>query len=172
MVGVWLYGHYLKGIRREGERRVLDVIKNKLLSIEPSFNSKESEDFQRELKRAHRYLHQRLSFGAIFKEAFPFGAILLDGNLKVQWSNREFCESWGFSREKIESEALHWDHISQRTNLEEGDLVWNAVQNSLAGIYQIQAWTPTSKDCSVPFEMYVNPLEYGGQKRILIFFYP
>ena len=112
-----------------------------------------------------------MSFGSIFQDSFPFGAILLDSNLKVIWSNQEFCESWDMSKTKIEQDLVNWNDIYQRTNLGETDPVLDALKNSLSGIYQIRTKISESKS-STPFEMYVNPVEYLGQKRVMVFFYP
>ncbi|MCY4645241.1 MAG: hypothetical protein OXB88_11545 [Bacteriovoracales bacterium] len=170
MCGVFLFRKKMKDLQGRIEDYVLNVVNNKLLEINPIFEN-ESIEFQREFARGHAYVHKRMSFGSIFQDAFPFGAILLDSNLKVIWSNKKFCHSWGFDFEKIKTEILHWDSVYQLTNLQEIDPVLDALRSTLSGIYQIQVKTIES-DRSVPFEMYVNPVDYLGQKRLLIFFYP
>ena len=167
---IWIYRRHRSQVKKISEEYVLDTIQNKLLVTGPAFDD-ESIEFQKEFKKGHRYIHKRMSFGSIFQEAFPFGAILLDSNLKVLWANQIFCDSWEVSKGKIEQESINWDSICRLTNLGENDPIRDALNGSLAGIYQIQGPGATSSD-STPFEMYVNPVEYAGQKRILIFFYP
>ena len=168
---VLIYRRNIKQTRKQVEEYALDLVKNKILMTGPTFND-ESDTFQQEFKKTHQYLHKRMSFGSMFQEAFPFAAVLLDSNLKVVWSNREFCDRWGISKTKLEGDSINWDYIGQLTNLGETDPVFDAMQGSLSGIYQIQVKALQSTDRAAPYEMYVNPLEYLGQKRVMIFFYP
>ncbi len=115
------------------------------------------------------YIHRRMSFGRIFQEALPFPAILLDSNLKIIWANTLFYDSLSITMEK-DSEDLTWDYIQSFTNVGENDPIYDAFNNNLSGIYQIQMRSPKSED-SVPYEMYVTPQEFDGQKRVMVFFY-
>src|SRR5690606_15681851 len=57
------------------------------------------------------------------------------------------------------------------TNLGEDDPVMLALKEGIAGIYQIQIKTKKEAE-SLPYEMYVSPVDYADQKRIMIFLYP
>ena len=167
---IWVYRKHWIKVDKLKEEYALDIIRNKLLVTQPDL-SDESIEFQKEFKKGHRYIHKRMSFGSIFQNTFPFGAILLDSNLKIIWANHIFCDSWGINKIQIDQESINWDFVCRLTNLGDNDPIQDALDGSFSGIYQIRSQIKF-KDHPVPFEMYVNPVEYAGQKRILVFFYP
>lgn len=153
------------------EKLISDTIKEGLLPFNPQFSFDFSKEFNQDLDKYREYVHKRMSFGTIFQEAMPFSSILLDSNLNVAWANGLFFEHWDIERNQIEDGSTTWDFLQQFTNLGEDDPVMQALDHSLAGIYQIQV-RRRSDSVSLPFEMYVSPVEYAGQKRIMIIFYP
>ncbi len=79
-----------------------------------------------------------MSFGSIFQDALPLSAVMLDKNLKVEWTNKQFCDDWEISEEEISQEYMSWDYLAKLTNLGHDDPVVEALKNDVAGIYQIQ----------------------------------
>ena len=130
-----------------------------------------NEKFDAEFTKCREYFHKRISFGTVFQEAVPFSSILLDSNLNLTWANELFYEHWRLDDTHRERHTVTWDFLQQYTNLGEDDPVLMALNQGIAGIYQIQVKDAVTSE-SLPYEMYVSPVEYSKQKRIMIFFYP
>jgi len=168
--GFVIYGKSKKTARRQWEKSMVKTIRDGLIPLEGNIPEGYSHDFQDEIDKYRGYIHKRMSFGTIFQEAMPFSSILLDSNLNVVWANSLFYDHWHMEVPKGTEEGLTWDFLQQFTNLGEDDPVLQAVKENLAGIYHIQI---RKGDVDArPFEMYVSPVEYAGQKRIMIIFYP
>lgn len=150
------------------EKFLVDTLKEGVLPIHGKMLEGVSKEYQDEIEKYREYIHKRMSFGSIFQDAMPFSSALLDSNLNVVWANALFYEHWKF--DKNNEESLTWDYLQRFTNLGEDDPVLQAVKENLAGIYSIQVKKGEAQ--VMPFEMYVSPVEYAGQKRILIIFYP
>ncbi|MEX0799416.1 MAG: hypothetical protein WD025_08220 [Bacteriovoracaceae bacterium] len=130
-----------------------------------------SEDFQEFAQRTSEYVNKRMSFGAIFQDALPFSSLMLDKNLKVEWANKQFCSDWEMSEDEAGKDYMSWDYLSKLTNLGHDDPVLEALKNDVAGIYQIQI-RPNEDAETRPYEMFVSPVKYNHQKKIMLFFYP
>ena len=167
--GILVYGKHKKQTQKSVERYALSLIKDSLLPAKLDFREGTAE-FQREFAQNHHYIHKRMSFGTIFRDTFPFAAVLLDEELKIIWSNQKFHDSWQITKTQVEQGEVSWESIYQLTNLSEVDPIVDAMHSSMAGIYQIRLRSGTRQP--TPFEMYVNPVEYSGQKRVMVFFYP
>ena len=152
------------------ESLVLEIIKGNLIPFEEQFNHNGSAGFNKELAKYREYLHKRMSFGSIFQDAIPFSAALLDSNLNLVWANNLFYENF-YLKEKKLNESLNWDYLQQFTNLGENDPVLVALNQGIAGIYQIQIKRHKEEE-GLPYEMYVSSVKYAKQSRIMIFFYP
>ena len=152
------------------EKLIINIIQDGLLPITGKVPENITANFENEFQKMREYLHKRMSFGKLFQEAVPFSSILLDSNLNVVWGNDLFFDSWGLKTLKEKNEQVTWDYLLQYTNLGTQDPVIDALKSNIAGIYDIQI-KYKSQD-SRPYEMYVSPVDYLGQKRIMIFFYP
>lgn len=165
--------HFLKRDRKntneERERFTVNVLKNNILPVEVKPVANGTPEFQRELDKYREYIHKRMSFGAVFQDAMPFSSMLLDSNLNLVWANGHFYETWNLENKKEDS--LTWDYLQRFTNVGENDPIFEAINNDLAGIYQIQL-KPNESNEAQPYEMYVSPVEYAGQKRLMLIFYP
>lgn len=154
----------------------LEAFLEKFVSNRIVANSKENYgDFSNQFKNftddISDYVEKRMSYGSIFQKALPLSSIMLDKNLKVAWANKQFCEDWALSEDEIKKDYLSWDYLSKLTNLGDNDPVLEALRNKVAGIYQVQI--RVSEDAEVsPFEMFVNPVEYKNETRVMLFFYP
>lgn len=172
-----LLGGFILGgvIKRNHHKRVeqfiVGTIRDGLLPIDSKLEFSPSKEFDLELSKYREYIHKRMSFGTIFQEAMPFSSILLDSNLNVVWANSLFYEHWQMAENQVEDGSTTWDYLQQFTNLGEDDPVLQALRYNIAGIYHIQVRRNQEKQ-ALPFEMYVSPVEYAGQKRIMIIFYP
>lgn len=155
--------------KKKVEDTILDSIKNGIVPVISKFNGKYSENFQNEFERYREYVHKRMSFGSIFQDAMPFSSLLLDSNLNLVWANSLFFEHWDL--QKKTEENVTWDYLQRFTNLGEDDPVLMALNEGIAGIYNIQVKNKHNEE-ALPYEMYVSPVEYASQKRIMIFFYP
>jgi len=169
-------GFYIN--RREDRERksrvedfVIDVIKDGIIPVSSRNVKGMSKQFHEDLDKYREYVHRRMSFGAIFRDSLPFSSLILDSNLHVVWGNNEFFQAWGIEMEEGRESNINWDFLSQFTNLGENDPVMSALKEGVSGIYQIQVSGREKKE-SLPYEMYVSPVEYAGQSRIVIFFYP
>lgn len=160
---------------RERKRRIedftIDVIKDGIIPVQARNVHGMSRQFHEDLDKYREYVHRRMSFGAIFRDSLPFSSLILDSNLHVVWGNQEFFDAWGIEMEDGRETSINWDFLSQFTNLGENDPVLAALKDGVSGIYQIQVSGREKKE-SLPYEMYVSPVEYAGQSRIVIFFYP
>ncbi len=169
--GLFIYSYYSRKTSLAFEDFATEVIRDGLIptttdKLELEFSGK----FREEFLKTREYMHKRMSFGSVFQDALPFSSLLLDSNLNVVWANSLFYEQWGMSASHKREENITWDFLQRFTNLGEDDPVLMAAKNNLAGIYQIQMSNKQGE--TLPFEMYVSPVEYAAQKRIMILFYP
>lgn len=153
----------------EREEYAISLLKNNILPIEVKPVSEATPEFQRSIDKYREYIHKRMSFGTVFQEAMPFSSMLLDSNLNLVWANSHFYDLLSIDEKKDES--LTWDFLQRFTNLGENDPILEAINHDIAGIYQIQV-KPENKEEAAPFEMYVSPVKYAGQKRLMVIFYP
>lgn len=129
-----------------------------------------SKRFQNFTDHTTEYIDKRMSYGAIFQEALPLSSIMLDKNLKVIWANKQFCDDWQVAEEEVNKDYLSWDYLSKLTNIGDNDPVLEALKHKVAGIYQIQI--KPNNDAEVrPYEMFVSPVRYNQETRIMLFFY-
>lgn len=172
MAGFFVYARGRETQKKQFEDTVLKLIQDGIFPFENKVQfSDSSENFKNEFERCREYFHKRISFGTVFQEAVPFSSVLLDSNLNLSWANELFYEHWNLDETHRERNTITWDFLQQYTNLGEDDPVLMALNQGVAGIYQIQVKNPVTGDC-LPYEMYVSPVEYSKQKRIMIFFYP
>lgn len=153
------------------EESIKSLISSGIIDGEEFQAEKFSEDFQDYAKRTSNYINKRMSFGSIFQETLPFSSVMLDKNLKVEWTNKQFCMDWEITEDEATQDYMSWDYLSKLTNLGHDDPVIEALKNDVAGIYQIQV-RPTEEAETKPYEMFVAPVKREGQKKIMLFFYP
>jgi hypothetical protein len=154
---------------RKVERLILDTLRDDVLPLESKKIDLFSIDFKNEFKKYHEHIHRRMSFGNIFREAMPFASILLDSNLNLIWGNTHFYEEWRLENFKKGDDSLSWDFLQRFTNLDDNSIVLSALRLSTPGSYKILVKT-TQMEAAVPYHMHVSPIEYLGQKRIMIIF--
>lgn len=134
-------------------------------------NENFTQNFKQFISQISDYVNKRMSFGTIFQEALPFSSIMLDKNLKVNWANKQFSEDWKISQEEATKDYMSWDYLNKLTNIGYDDPVMEALKHNVAGIYQIQI--KPDQDSEVrPYEMFVSPVRYNNEKKIMLFFYP
>ncbi|MFG1500803.1 hypothetical protein ABMA70_11415 [Halobacteriovorax sp. XZX-3] len=168
--GIFMYFYSEKRAKKLLEITSLDLIKDGVIPVKASLKGDWTHPFKEEIEKYRGYIHKRMSFGSIFQDAMPFSSLLLDSNLNAVWANSLFYEHWSIDSAKKDM-SITWDYLSTFTNLGENDPVISAVRDGIAGIYQIQVKTENSSEAA-PFEMYVSPVEYADQKRIMVIFYP
>lgn len=171
VTGAGLYQREQRKLARAFERESLNLIRDRLLPTDGREDSEWSRDFAHEFSKYREYVHKRMSFGTIFQEATPFGAFLLDSNLGVVWTNDLFWKCWNLEHQSDNETNMTWDYLQGFTNLGEDDPVMLALRQGIAGIYQIQIKAQGENE-TAPYEMYVSPVDYAGQTRIMIFLYP
>jgi len=171
IIGHFVYAKGGKAQKDQVEKEMLGLIKEGLIPVKASINDSWSQTFKEELDKYREYVHKRMSFGSIFQDAMPFSSILMDSNLNLVWANTLFYEHWNLDDQVKQDTNVTWDFLQRFTNLGENDPVVSAIKENIAGIYQIQVKTENSEEAA-PFEMYVSPVEYAGQKRIMVIFYP
>lgn len=171
LMGFVIYNYSTKYASTKTEKLVLDTIKEGLLPVESKQTTKFSTDFNLEFDKYRDYTHKRMAFGSIFQEAVPFASILLDSNLNMVWGNSHFYEQWQLENFQEDDDSLTWDFLQRFTNLSDNSAILSALRMSASGSYKIQVKSNTMAK-AIPYEMYVSPVEYSSQKRILIIFYP
>ncbi len=172
VLGFVLYNYSTKRGSLKTEKLIVDIIKENLLPVEVKKHDQFSNDFLNELDKYRDYVHKRMTFGSIFQEAMPFASILLDSNLNLVWGNAHFYEQWQLQNFSDEGEdSLTWDFLQRFTNLEDNSSILSALRMSTSGSYKILVKN-NSMAKAIPYEMYISPVEYSSQKRILIIFYP
>ncbi|MBL7664883.1 MAG: hypothetical protein JNM93_07095 [Bacteriovoracaceae bacterium] len=151
------------------ENSVIQLIEKSILE-QQNISNEYSFEFKNKFDKIKRYIKKRMMFGSMFQDSLPFPSLLMDKNLKLIWANKLFCETWSIDKEEINSETVGWDTVAKITNLGEEDPVYEAIKNGIAGVYQIQVRFSENMP-SEPFEMYVSPTEYAGEKRVQVYFY-
>ena len=171
-LGVVLYSWSVKRGSQKTEKMILDTIKDGLLPIEGKRAEKFSSEFEAELDKYHDYIHKRMTFGSIFQEAMPFASVLLDSNLNLVWGNAHFYKEWSLQNFDDDAGDLTWDFLQRFTDLEDNSALMSALRMSTPGVYNIQVKSGAGSNPARPYEMHVSPVDYSGQKRIMIIFYP
>lgn len=171
VMGFVIYNFSTKNAAGRTEKLLIDTIKDGLLPVESKQIANFSPEFQLEFDKYREYAHKRMAFGSIFQEAVPFATILLDSNLNMVWGNSHFYEQWQLQNFKEDEESLTWDFLQRFTNLEDNSSILSALRMSTSGSYKIQVKSNTMA-AALPYEMYVSPVEYSNQKRIMVIFYP
>ncbi|MCO4754953.1 MAG: hypothetical protein KC478_10770 [Bacteriovoracaceae bacterium] len=161
----------LKKSQKNLEEEVKALVADSVIAREEIKEELYSKDFQEFVGRTSDYVNKRMSFGTIFQDALPFSSIMLDKNLKVEWTNRQFCSDWEITEEEAGKDYMSWDYLSKLTNLGHDDPVLEALKNNVAGIYQIQLKANSTSETK-PYEMFVSPVKYNNSKKIMLFFYP
>ena len=170
IMGFVIYNFSTKSSSGKTEKLVIDTIKEGLLPVESKQIANFSQEFMLEFEKYREYAHKRMAFGSIFQEAVPFATILLDSNLNMVWGNDHFYSQWQLQNFKDE-DTLTWDFLQRFTNLEDNSSLLSALRMSTPGAYKIQVKSNTMASM-MPYEMYVSPVEYSTQKRIMVIFYP
>ncbi|PIP90049.1 MAG: hypothetical protein COW01_09210 [Bdellovibrionales bacterium CG12_big_fil_rev_8_21_14_0_65_38_15] len=170
-VGVGISQSEYKTNLKAWEKDSVEMLRDRLLPTDGKESKEWSKEFSLEFSKYREYFHKRMSFGTIFQEATPFSAFLLDSNLGVVWANDLFSKCWNIEAQQDNEANLTWDYLSGFTNLGEDDPVILALRQGIAGIYQIQIKAFGLEE-TAPYEMYVSPVDYAGQKRVMIFLYP
>lgn len=171
IAGIFIYKSTYKKTKRKVEEISIQILRDGLIPLNNSLPNQFSKEFYYELEKYREYIHKRMSFGSVFQEAMPFSTIMLDNNLNIAWANALFYKIWGLKETGPKEDPLSWDYLQQFTNLGEDDPVLMALNEGIAGIYQIQIKNYEDSE-GLPYEMYVSPVDYAGQSRIMIFFYP
>lgn len=171
VLGFVIYNFSAKHNSGKTEKLIMDTIKDGLLPVESKQIAKFSPEFNLEFDKYRDYAHKRMAFGSIFQEAMPFASILLDSNLNMVWGNSHFYEQWQLQNFKEDEDSLTWDFLQRFTNLEDNSSILSALRMSTSGAYKIQVKSNTMAT-AMPYEMYVSPVDYSNQKRIMIIFYP
>ena len=171
-LGFVIYNYSTKRGSQKTEKLILDTIKEGLIPVEAKRIEHFSPEFIAELEKYRDYVHKRMSYGSIFQEAMPFASILMDSNLNLVWGNSHFYEQWQLQNFNDEGDdSLTWDFLQRFTNLEDNSSILSALRMNNSGVYRIQVKN-ASMAKALPYEMHVSPVDYSGQKRIMIIFYP
>ena len=155
------------------EAELINQLKGSFLGHQNSENIFSSENNRREFDKVQDYVLKRMSFGTIFQDSIPFPTLILDSNLAMVWCNTHFMEKWSLGHIQ-NGESISWDYLRKNTNMDDVEPLNNALNHHIAGIYQVQLIKKDqdNSDTTEPFEMYVSPIEYQGQTRITVIFYP
>lgn len=162
--------YFFRKAQGEIEDEIEKFVSNVILASKDLNSDEYSEVFRSYGRKMSTYFNKRMSFGTIFQDALPLSSILLDKNLKVLWANKHFCNDWEISEEEVNKDYMSWDFLNKLTNIGNDDPVLEALKHDVAGIYQVQV-KPNDDSAARPFEMFVSPVKFQGESRIMIFFY-
>ena len=168
--GVIIYRKNSLKSKIDTENLILNVTRKAIISPEMKLSKGFNESFVKEVKKLRKYVHNRLDFSTIFQESLPFSSILLDSDLKLIWANPLFYYQWNLNEDKTDR-PLNWDHIKELTSLENDEPILLALNENVAGIYQMKI-KGDKKNQPTSLEMFVSPSFSNNIKRIMIFFYP
>jgi hypothetical protein len=171
VLGFVIYNFSTKRSSGKTEKLIIDTIKEGLLPVESKQIANFSQEFLLEFEKYREYAHKRMAFGSIFQEAVPFATILLDSNLNMVWGNSHFYDQWQLQNFKEDEDTLTWDFLQRFTNLKDNSSILSALRMSTSGSYKIDVKSNTMSS-AIPYEMFVSPVEYANQKRIMVIFYP
>jgi hypothetical protein len=171
ILGLLIYNYSAKKGARLTEKLILETIKDGIIPVESKMTEVFSHSFNTEFDKYREYTHKRMAFGSIFQETMPFASILLDSNLNLIWGNTHFYEQWKLESFKDESDTLSWDFLQRFTNLANNSMMLNALRMNNPGVYKIDVKT-NAMTTPLPYEMYISPVDFASQKRIMIIFYP
>lgn len=171
ILGIGIYNFSASRSSKKTEKLIIDTIKDGLLPIESKMTTQFSPGFNLDFEKYREYAHKRMAFGAIFQDAVPFATILLDSNLNMLWGNTHFYDQWELKNFKEDQETLSWDFLQKFTNLKDNGPILSALRMSVSGQYKIEVKSNTMAS-ALPYEMFISPVEYSDQKRIMIIFYP
>jgi hypothetical protein len=87
------------------------------------------------------------------------------------WGNSHFYDQWQLQNFKEDEDTLTWDFLQRFTNLKDNSSILSALRMSTSGSYKIDVKSNTMSS-AIPYEMFVSPVEYANQKRIMVIFYP
>ena len=169
-LGLLYTTHQNKKAKVQFEDFVQEMINENILEDKPFQSNEYSHEFESYIHNISHYIQKRMSFGSIFQDAMPFSSILLDHNLKVQWANKQFCEDWLIDEDEMKKDYMTWDFLSKLTNLGHDDPVLEALKHGVAGIYQVKT-KPNDNSMTRAFEMFVAPVKYQNEKKVMLFFY-
>ena len=95
---------------------------------------------------------------------------MVNTDFKLDWYNALFLEQFNFNDIELRSDSFSWEHLKAYLNLEE-DPVYEAMVNKIAGIYPIKIKHDELAP-ALPYEMYVTPINFQKDERVMVFFYP
>ncbi|GEM_PF-1731660 len=158
-------------ISSDMEEELKLLIKKGLMEDQRFVFDNYSTKTQQELVTLMDQLKIKLSLGGLLHEGLPFAGFMVDKHFKVTWWNQLFCDQLFLSDEEVESDTFNWDYIRDYLNITEGDPVYEALVNKIAGIYPVKIKSDELSP-ALPYEMYVSPITANREDRVMIFFYP
>lgn len=160
-------------ITANAQRHIEGAFADILERIATQKNIVDYEDFSpaffHALESKADFIAKRMNHGNLFQNTLPFPAICLDHNLKLYWRNNYFCEMWQIDTHS-DSSSISWDYLRKMTNLDSEDPVLDALRSSQGGIFQVRVRAQSATK-SIPYEMYVTPLENQGKRYVMLYFY-
>lgn len=172
----WVMAAYLfrwqkQKVSADLEEELKGLIKKGLMEDQRFMFENYSPKTQEELVTLMDQLKVKLSLGGLLHEGLPFAGFMVDKHFKVRWWNQLFCDQLFLSDEEIASDTFNWDYIRDYLNITEGDPVYEALVNKIAGIYPVKIKSDELSP-ALPYEMYVSPISANREDRVMIFFYP
>lgn len=169
--GIFVYNFVKRRNVGKIEKLIVETLKEKIIAVEAKPLKNFSAEFNLEITKYREYIHKRMSFGAIFQESIPFATIILDSELGLVWGNKNFYEEWQLQNFKDDGDSLNWEFLKRFTDITDESILQKAF-DSQEVLNQIISVKTNSMAESVPFDMYVTSVDYAGEKRVVITFYP
>lgn len=171
MMAAYLFRWQKQKISTDLEEELKGLIKKGLMEDQRFMFENYTKKTQDELVTLMDQLKIKLSLGGLLHEGLPFAGFMVDKHFKVTWWNQLFCDQLFLSDEEIASDTFNWDYIRDYLNMTEGDPVYEALVNKIAGIYPVKIKSDELSP-ALPYEMYVSPITANREDRVMIFFYP
>lgn len=168
LVGRFLFRREENNNQDEIHSSIVQLVRNEVLN--ENFKGQsivEDERFRQDVDELKGYCQKRMKLGKVLNVTCPFPMFILDHSLNITWANTHFRNLFSLN----ENFEITWDYFRKNTNLGDSDPIDAAIQQQVAGIYQIQLRT-IQDERSMPFEIYVSPTSEYDEKRVVVWFYP
>lgn len=157
-------------ISEQVETEVDVVIQKGIMEDQRFMTEHYSEKMREKVINLLDELKVKLNLGTMLYDGLPFAGCLIDRDLNLTWSNRVFLDSFKINQSENDYKNLNWNNLRKIFYID-GDPIKEAFENKTSGIYALKVRFEDSHQME-PFELYVRPIEFNREDRVMIFFYP
>lgn len=145
------------------EKEFETLLKTHIFQNQDLNDNKYSEEFIAFIDSISLLVKEKTEIGKAVELGAPFGMMLLDENLKVEWMNKSAKNIWKVQRS--EASGLSWDYFNKLTNITGEDPVARLSRENNSGHLPIKI---KAEDNVTDFQLYVSPMDLLGEKKTLL----